>query len=183
MPLTEELISQFVKATKDDKQESKEETVYGTIVEYNGSKYLKIDGSELLTPISSTANVKDNERVTAMIKNHTVTVTGNLSNPSASTSDVEVVEGKITEFENVIADTVTTKQLEAESARIDDIIAGRIVVSGALSAESAEIKELQADNATIKGTLTAHDAEIVNLKVNSLTAESADLKYANIANL
>lgn len=180
MPLTEELISQFVKATKDDKQESKEETVYGTIVEYNDSKYLKIDGSELLTPISSTANVKDKERVTALIKNHTVTVTGNLSNPSASTGDVESVSGKISEFENIVAGTVTTEQLEAESARIDDIIAGRIVVSGALSAESAEIKELQADNATIKGTLTAQSATINDLKTNSLTAESADLKYANI---
>lgn len=180
MPLTEELISQFVKATKDDKQESKEETVYGTIVEYNDSKYLKIDGSELLTPISSTTNVKDKERVTAMIKNHTVTVTGNLSNPSASTGDVESVSGKISEFENIVAGTVTTEQLEAESARIDDIIAGRIVVSGALSAESAEIKELQADNVTIKKTLTAQSATIEDLKTNSLTAESADLKYANI---
>lgn len=180
MPLTEELISQFVKATKDDKQESKEETVYGTIVEYNDSKYLKIDGSELLTPISSTTNVKDKERVTAMIKNHTVTVTGNLSNPSASTGDVASVSGKISEFENIVAGTVTTEQLEAESARIDDIIAGRIVVSGALSAESAEIKELRADNATIKGTLTAQSAAIEDLKANSLTTETLDAKYANI---
>ena len=180
MPLTEELISQFVKATKDDKQESREETVYGTIVEYNDSKYLKIDGSELLTPISSTANVKDKERVTALIKNHTVTVTGNLSNPSASTGDVVSVSGKISEFENIIADTVTTEQLEAESARIDNIIAGKVVISGTLTAESAEIKELQADNATIKGTLNAQSADIKDLKANSLTAESADVKYANI---
>lgn len=151
MPLSEELISQFVKATNDDKKSAgsdKESTVYGTIVEYNNSKYVRIDGSELLTPISSTANVKNEERVTVMIKNHMATVTGNLSSPSARSGDVDDVYDKISDFEVVIADAVHTKELEAELAIVDELLAKK--------------------------------ANIADLEANYLTSTNADIKYANI---
>ena len=90
MALSNELISQFAKIAKNnDKKTKSEKIVYGTVVELNGSKYVQIDGSELFTPIVSTASVEPNERVTVMIKNHTAIVTGNLSNPSASSSEVD----------------------------------------------------------------------------------------------
>ena len=37
MALSKNLISDFVKATTDDKKTAEETTLYGTIVEYNGS--------------------------------------------------------------------------------------------------------------------------------------------------
>ena len=98
MGLSNELVSKFVKVTKDDVEVKKETTVYGTIVEYNGSKYVKLDGSDLLTPFSSTTDVEPNERVTVMIKNHTAIVTGNVSSPAARTDTVKEVANKITEF-------------------------------------------------------------------------------------
>lgn len=95
MALSNELISQFAKIAKNnDKKTKSEKIVYGTVVELNGSKYVQIDGSDLFTPIVSTASVEPNERVTVMIKNHTAIVTGNLSNPSASSSEV----GEVTDF-------------------------------------------------------------------------------------
>lgn len=91
MALTRDIVSQFAKLVTSNTSKSGEKTVYGTIVEYNGSKYVKLDGSDLLTPVSSTTNVANDERVTVMIKNHTATVTGNLSSPSVRTQDVNVV--------------------------------------------------------------------------------------------
>ena len=88
MALSSDLISQFVKATKDGTKRKQESTVYGTIVEHEGKKYAKLDGSSLLTPVVTTAAVKVGERVTVLIKNHTATVTGNISSPSASSGDV-----------------------------------------------------------------------------------------------
>lgn len=79
MALSNDLISQFVKVTKDEVDTKKETTVYGTIVEKDGDKYVKLDGSELLTPITSTTDAENNERVTVMIKDHGATVTGNIS--------------------------------------------------------------------------------------------------------
>lgn len=112
MELSNDLVSQFAKiANGNDKK--KETTIYGTVVKYGGEDYVKIDGSELLTPITSTAAVKDGERVTVSIKNHSATVTGNISSPSASDKDVQNLDGKIQEFGTVIADKVSTKELEA----------------------------------------------------------------------
>ena len=95
MGLSSDLISQFVKVTNIDKKTRKESTVYGTTVEYNGSKYVKLDGSELLTPVSTTSDTKAGERVTVMIKDHTAIITGNISSPAARTEDVQENHDKI----------------------------------------------------------------------------------------
>ena len=75
MSLDSELIKQFVKSTKDDTKNQNGTTVHATTVLYNGKYYVKIDGSDLLTPINTTADVEDGERVSVLIKNHTATVT------------------------------------------------------------------------------------------------------------
>lgn len=191
MALSNDLISQFAKITKDDKKKNSEQTVYGTVVDYNGEKYLKIDGSDLLTPISSTTRANNDERVTAMIKNHTVTVTGNLTSPAARSGDVETIGSKITEFEVAIGDKVDTKELNAQTARIDELYATDVTIKNSLTANAADIKDLQADNATIKGTLTANSADITNLKAENasitgrVTANEANIGtlQANTANI
>lgn len=182
MALSSDLISQFVQVTKDDKIK-KETTVYGTIVEYEGNKYVKLDGSELLTPISLTADAIDGERVTVMIKNHNAIVTGNMSSPAARTEDVKDLDNKISEFEIVIADKVSTDRLEAEIARIDTLVSENITIKGRLDANEASINELEANNVTINGKLEAAEAEITDLKTKKLDAEVADITYATIANL
>lgn len=184
MALSNDLISQFAKITKDDKKKNSEQTVYGTVVDYNGEKYLKIDGSDLLTPISSTTRANNDERVTAMIKNHTVTVTGNLTSPAARSGDVETIGSKITEFEVAIGDKVDTKELNAQTARIDELYATDVTIKNSLTANAADIKDLQADNATIKGTLTANSADITNLKAeNASITGRVTANEANIGTL
>lgn len=89
MSLPSELISQFVKITNDKPKEKKETTVYGEVVENNGKNYVRLDGSDLLTPMSTTVDANPGERVAVLIKNHTATVTGNISSPSARTDDVK----------------------------------------------------------------------------------------------
>ena len=82
MPLSNSLLSEFVKNTKDKNKNTKKETfVRGTLVldEEKNKWFVKIDGSEILTPISTTSNVDTTKPVTVMIKNHTATVIGNTS--------------------------------------------------------------------------------------------------------
>lgn len=183
MPLSTDLISQFVKVTKSEPEESKESTAYGTTVEYNGSIYVKLDGSDLLTPIVTTADVKSGERVTVMIKDHTATVTGNISSPAARTGDVKDLGNKISEFEIVIADKVSVEQLEAEIARIDSLVADNVTIKERLTASEAEIDTLIADNVVINEKLTAHDASIENLEATKIDAEIVEAKYATIESL
>lgn len=189
MALSSDLISQFVQVTKEEKQ-SKETTVYGTIVEYNGGKYVKLDGSDLLTPISMTADALDGERVTVMIKDHAALVTGNISSPSARTdtvkkidSDVKEMGTKISEFEIIIADKVSVERLEAEIARIDTLVSENVTIKGRLDANEADIKTLTADNVTINEKLTATEADIEKLETDKLDAKVAEITYATVKQL
>lgn len=190
MALSSDLISQFVKITNDKKQTKKETTTYGTTVEYNGAIYVQLDGSELLTPISTTADTKPGERVSVMIKNHTATVTGNLSSPAARTEDVQEntnsisdASNKISGFEVVIADKVDTVVLNTEKARIDDLSVNYISIQSRLHAAEGDISDLEADTVTIKEDLRANDIITNNLQTSKLDVTVADATYATISEL
>lgn len=182
MELSNDLISQFVKITNDNTKTEKKTVVYGTIKEYNGSKYVQLDGSDLLTPISTTTDVVNDERVTVSIENHTATVTGNLSSPAARTDDVQKIGTKISEFEIIIADKVSVKQLEAEAARIEALVADKVSVDQ-LEAVEATVETLNVNVVNVNEKLTADEAEIEKLKTTKLDAEIADIKYATVEGL
>ena len=182
MALSSDLISQLVKVNKEPKKAT-ESTSYGTTVSYEGRMYVKLDGSDLLTPINSTSSVKDGDRVTVLIKEHTATVTGNMSDPSASSTVVETQGKQISNFEIVIADKVSTKELDAERGRIDELVSDNVFVKEKLTATEAEITDLQAENVTITEKLTAAEATITELETSKLDAEIADIKYATVDNL
>ena len=164
MGLSEELISQFVQVTNDTKQKknNSESTVYGQIVEYEGNKYVRIDGSELLTPISATASSVDGDRVTVLIKNHTATVTGNISSPSARIDDLTDQTDAITALGIAVSRKVDTKDLVVEQGRIDVLVA---------------------ENVTIKESLTVAKDGIDDLKDSKLDADVAEATYAKIESL
>lgn len=186
MALTSDLISQFVKVTKDKPKVKQETTVYGKVVERDGVKYVMLDGNEdsgLLTPMSTTVDAEVGERVTVRLKDHTATITGNMSSPSARTDDVQEIGNKIAEVELLMADKVTTKQLDAANARIDDLVTDNVLIKDTLVASNAKIDNLEASDVTINEKLTAHEASIDSLETTKLTATDADLKYATITNL
>lgn len=191
MGLSSELASQFAKiVNQTNTNDSKETTVYGTAVKFNGKMYVKIDGSDRMTPITSTVDVREGERVTVLIKNHQAVTTGNTSSPAARTDDVkdntqkiEDASKQITELGTLVADKASIKELEADEARIKDLEAANVTITGELKAQRANISSLTADNVNINKSLTAANASIENLKTNKLDVEVADLKFATIDSL
>lgn len=191
MVLSSELASQFAKiVNQTNTNDSKETTVYGTAVKFNGKMYVKIDGSDRMTPITSTVDVREGERVTVLIKNHQAVATGNTSSPAARTDDVkdntqkiEDASKQITELGTLVADKASIKELEADEARIKDLEAANVTITGELTAQRASISNLTADNVNINKSLTAANATIDNLKTNKLDVEVADLKFATIESL
>lgn len=97
MDLSNNLVSQFVKITNDREKHTQQQQskLFGTTVIYDDKQYVQIDGSDLLTPADSTVHIKDGERVTVSINNHTAIIDGNVSDVSASNEHLERVE---TEF-------------------------------------------------------------------------------------
>lgn len=183
MALSNDLISQLVKVTKAVENKPAEATVYGTTVEQDGNLFVQLDGSDVLTPVSSTVKMKSGERVIVSIKNHTATVTGNLTTRAARSDDVDDIVDEISTFEIIIANTVTADELNVERGRIDDLVSDNVLIRESLSATAADIFDLEADNVTINKKLTANEAAIESLQATSLTADIADLRYASIDDL
>lgn len=97
MELSKVIIDDFAKVTNDDRHISQNTTLYGTI-KVNGDKnYVQLDGSDLLTPCSSSVNVKDGERVMVVVGGHEAVVTGNMSSPAARLGDVDDAKKEIGE--------------------------------------------------------------------------------------
>lgn len=192
MALSKNLISQFVKVTSNNAKQAEDTYLYGTIVEYGGSQYVRLDGSDLLTPYTSTVVVKTGERVRVSVGRHTATVTGNVSSPAARNDDVIDLSERVGNFDTLIADKATIKDLEAQKARIDELTADNVTINNQLTANSADIKDLKAGNVTITGRLDTTEANIKNLTadnvtitgrldanevdIKTLTAESANIK-------
>jgi hypothetical protein len=183
LSLSNDVVSQFAKTVNGKNKEKTESTVYGTVVIYGGQRYVKMDGSDLLTPCDTTVSANEGERVTVLVKNHTATINGNLSSPSARTGDVEDVREQVLEVQRVVADKATIKDLEVERARIEELVADNAVIKGRVSASEADIGELKTNNAKITGRLDANEASIKKLDAEKLTAKDAELKYATVEKL
>lgn len=180
MALSNDLISQFVKVTKDKQDVKKETVVYGT-VDKNDTDKVIIDGSTISTPVAKTvvagthdetengASVTKGDRVIVTIKNHTATVTGNLSRPSARA-----------------ADTVSMTNLDASNAKIDNLESAKANVQDLIAVE-ADVEDLKANKASVD-SLLAVKADITNLKaadvtitnrLNALSINAGDIQAAS----
>jgi hypothetical protein len=183
------LATTFAKIIKEDATATKDATVYGTAVEFNGKMYVKLDGSERMTPIETTTSIKEGDRVTVLIKAHSATVTGNVTDPSTSKSDkkatddkIKDLSSKVSEFGTIVAGKVSTEQLQAAEGRITNLESDNVNVKNELKAHSASIADLDVKKASIDD-LKATNASIDNMKANMLTTDALDAKYATIKNL
>lgn len=190
MSLSDELISQYVEVNAEEK-EKKEETLLGKIVSYNGKQYVKLDGSDQLTPIASTSSVDADDRVTVLLKNHSAIVTGNLSYPSAKNSKMTEISDKVDEFGNILAYSITTENIDAINAYFENLTAITANYEN-MEAVNAEIERLKATYANLDH-VTAEDVEALNadienlratfVKATNISAEDLNAANAEINNL
>lgn len=177
--------ARFAKIVKEDSTAKKDRTVYGTTVIFNSKLYVKLDGSERLTPIDTTTSIKEGDRVMVVIKAHAATVTGNITDPSATTGDTDGkigdLSGKVDKFDTIVANKASIDLLNAREANIKILIAEKATIKD-LNATNANIENLKAKKADIEN-LNATNATIENLKAKMLTADVAAITYATIDNL
>ena len=192
MALSNDLISQFVKSTRDDTKTKSEATVYGTIRKYDSDDndgstiYVQLDNTDpdLLTPVKASSvymdktNVKEGERVMVLIKNHTATITGNLSSPAARDDEVKGISEKL---DNLDASHISVERLEAVEAVIEDLDVTYATIQS-LNATNVKINNLSATYATIS-SLEAVDGKIDNLSSTYATIKSLNAVDAKINTL
>lgn len=111
MALSKDVMSQFAKAMVP-KQESKEATLNATYKKIDGKEYVQLDGSDILTPVTSSVVAETDDRVKVIIKDHAATVIGNITSPSARNKDLNTLKDEVDENGNTIKrmDTVIQQQ-------------------------------------------------------------------------
>lgn len=178
MSIDRSILSEFIKATNDNK-ETKQTQIYGTVVTKGNTKCVKIDGSEIVTPVRSITDIKDEERVMVSIKDHMATVTGNMTNPSVGNDRVESAEGKIDRFDHLFAGNITAENIAAGSITADKILAGSIttdklmaesIIADKIAANAIESKHIKAD--TIESShIKANTIESDHIKANTIESD------------
>lgn len=181
MGLSETLASEFVKVTKDKTSTVKETTAYGIVVEYNGQKFVKLDGSDVLTPATFVTHAEDGERVTVLIKQHTATVNGNITSPSVRDKELSGLNDEIGEFKKVISYEVVTDDLDALNARINNLVA-IIADFQDITAVNAEIEALRATFLDAD-FLSATDIEAINASIEHLRASCAEIENLSVEDM
>lgn len=175
MALSQDLINQFVKLT-DREEKPKEVTVNGTYKMINGEEYVQIDGSEIWTPVTSTVEAETGERVKVMIKNHTATVTGNISSPSARSKSVQDLKDEVDEQGNTIKQLDNTIEQQNNSIiQIDNNIKqvnnDILQANNAINQQGNIIKQL--------GNEINQQGDVINSMNNDITANSNEITAIN----
>lgn len=175
MALSQDLINQFVKLT-DKEEKPKEVTVNGTYRMINGEEYVQIDGSEIWTPVTSTVEAETGERVKVMIKNHTATVTGNISSPSARSKSVQDLKDEVDEQGNTIKQLDNTIEQQGNSIiQIDNNIKqvnnDILQANNAINQQGNIIKQL--------GNEINQQGDVINSMNNDITANSNEITAIN----
>lgn len=168
MAISYDLISEFAKVTNDAKKEVKETNTYGTIVMYGNTPYVKLDGSEIITPCVTMIAVEEGDRVAVQIKNHNAYITGSTSNPAASTKQMNEVKEDIANFNVIVTDKLIAKDIEAINGYFQQLT----VITGKyddLTAATAKIDELRATYADID-RISADDIKTINAEIDNLQA-------------
>lgn len=101
MALSHDVVSQFAKMVNKP-EEKKEETVKGTFKLINGESYVQLDGSNIYTPVTSTVEAEDGDRVNVLLKDHAALLTSNITSPSARNKDVTALRDEVDEQGNTI---------------------------------------------------------------------------------
>lgn len=96
MSVSNSLLNEFINSVMTQKNEKRSNISYGVLAELDGKKFVKLDGSNQLTPITEALGAENGDRVSVEIINHRAIVTGNFTEPPSSryaTSYLKTVNG------------------------------------------------------------------------------------------
>ena len=101
MKLPSSLLREFASAANQN-EEKTNNNAYGTVQISNNQTYVRLDGSDILMPVNSVSNVRNGDRVMVVIENHTATITGNVTSPSATNKDLSELANRVNGKNKVI---------------------------------------------------------------------------------
>lgn len=104
------IVKTFASTFKKEKSKTSS-TVYGYAVINEGQIYVKLDGSTEYTPVVSTIDVVDGDRVIVNITNHRAIIVNNISSPAARSNSVTEIKSELSDMTDVHKTTFAFKSL------------------------------------------------------------------------
>lgn len=104
------IVKTFASTFKKEKPKTSS-TVYGYAVINEGQIYVKLDGSTEYTPVVSTIDVVDGDRVIVNITNHRAIIVNNISSPAARNNSVTEIKSELSDITDVHKTTFAFKSL------------------------------------------------------------------------
>ena len=212
MALSSDIVKSFAKMAAAVPESNEPSFIFGTAKKVGGEYFVRFDGSELYTPVMSTIDISDDDRVMVMIQNHTGTITSNVTSPAVSNKSFsdykETVAGSFDHIyttyltaEQIEATYVKTQVLEADYVKTNELEA-KVAKFGYLTATEADLAYAQIDLANIeKGSIKQYmlgegvvgsaqiadgsitDAKIVELTANKIKGGQIDAANIEVINL
>ena len=84
MALSSDIVKSFAKMATTVPDTNKPSFIFGTAKKVGNEYFVRFDGSEMYTPVMSTIDVADDDRVLVMIQNHAGTITSNVTAPAVN---------------------------------------------------------------------------------------------------
>lgn len=104
------IVKTFASTFKKEKPKTSS-TVYGYAAINEGQIYVKLDGSTEYTPVVSTIDVVDGDRVIVNITNHRAIIVNNISSPAARSNSVTEIKSELSDMTDVHKTTFAFKSL------------------------------------------------------------------------
>ena len=175
MALTDNLVAQFVKITNDNNQKTPQTTAYGKAVVIGNQTYVCLDGSDILTPVTTTVEVKNEDRVAVSIENHTAVITGNVTDPSAGSENVAGFFSEVIKENNRIAARVgaidgSLTQLELLhnqiTAKVENMQGDMSTVEQSLDSIKASVRDANGNIAELELRVDLFEVTVDNINLN-----------------
>lgn len=174
MELSRHILKEFADVSRGVERDDKTQYLRGTIKGSGEAKYVRIDGSESLTPISGVVDVKDGDRVLVTIENHEATILGNLTMPPSAYKEQEAID-KAEDAQGTANDAnekAETAKTLAQSA--GDKADAAVIDAGNASAAAEQAKQDAADAIIAAGNASTQATEAKELATAAgQNAESA----------
>lgn len=179
MDLSRSILKEFADVTNKETV-VKENYLRGTAKVMGNKKYVQIDGSSMITPISETVDVQDGDRVLVTIENHKATILGNFTFPPNARTEQEALDkANDAQTESNIA---SEKAQEAYDKAVDAAFDSSAASASAEEAKQSAQEALQAAGNASQSAEEAKQAA-TDASNDAFTAkEEAAKAQASVAN-
>ena len=180
MDLNNDLITQFAKIATIKPKDKSATTVRGTIHVSEGRNYITIDGAaeNSMTPVETTVELNEGDRVIAVVKDHSIVVTGNKTHPAIGTMTAGNLRSEIKQTADAINMTVSANysdldtRLGAEAQARSDGDSG--LDKRITNTESTFTQRAESIESTVKTNYDTLDGKISNAE-SKITQTATDI--------